>query len=508
MFIKFNTYNAKRIFLVALSGLPMFLVLVMISNSSTAFIGIASYYLCVALAWFLLMNFSSIAGHEEQWGVFSNTHNKTLNILSAHLEDVSDDIEEAINQIISQFLLIADSTHKQSQMIKEAAHSADTIEDEGEEISTENFVEIINGKIEEIITSLVWISSQMMQVTFDLEELKQHSARINSFIDEINFISEQTNLLALNATIEAARAGEAGAGFMVVAEEVRKLSLQSTKFNENIERELIAISKGLDKSYAGVQAVATKDMTPMLIHKTRIQQLVTHLLDQKNRINGLLNEAGSNSQEVSNTIFGIVQDMQFQDRNKQRISHIIDPLKQIAGLLYELKDTTGLANIDEIDQDFIKQMNASYTMQAENQVHQAEFENHKHVHTHEEFEEAGEISLFEDDNSETAVDDIFFDEPDAFPTTAEPQSAPEPISVSEKPDEDFELFAEDSADQIHVSPQSEEPLDLANEIAESGEIKDTTEDDLLFDDAPVYGKSTNKNDKTKDEQLGDNVDLF
>lgn len=419
MKLKISTlnYQVNRLLFAALSSLPMFAYLMFINNLTLAVVGLIVYALCLGLGWFLIMNFSSMQGNEEKWGTFSNTHEKSINILAAHLEDISDDIEEAINQIIGQFLSIADSTGKQGQMIKDAAHSADTIEDEDGQISTENFVTIINEKIEEIINSLVWISSQMMQVTFDLEELKQHSQKINSFIDEINFISEQTNLLALNATIEAARAGEAGSGFMVVAEEVRKLSMQSTSFNENIEKELKAISKGLDKSYLGVQAVATKDMTPMLIHKTRIQQLVTHLLEQKNRINDLLDGAANHSQEVSTKIFGIVQEMQFQDRNKQRISHIIEPLKEIAGLLNLLKQESGLDHIKNLDKVFIDKMNASYTMKAENEVHSAELKEHKHLHTHEEFEEAGEISLFEEDLN----DDIeLFDHQ---PPTTEPENS-------------------------------------------------------------------------------------
>ncbi len=71
-----------------------------------------------------------------------------------------------------------------------------------------------------------------------LKNMSDRVVQVRKHIGSLEDISSRIDVLSINAAIEAARAGEKGAGFKVVATEIKKLAFSSRQFSDQIIQEL------------------------------------------------------------------------------------------------------------------------------------------------------------------------------------------------------------------------------------------------------------------------------
>ena len=94
------------------------------------------------------------------------------------------------------------------------------------------------GKIlaADLLTDAEKSAFRLQQISESVRKSKESAIDIEKASNMLDSIASQTNFLALNASIEASRSGESGQGFANVADEIRKLTEQSSSFTSEIRR--------------------------------------------------------------------------------------------------------------------------------------------------------------------------------------------------------------------------------------------------------------------------------
>ena len=85
-------------------------------------------------------------------------------------------------------------------------------------------------------TTMRQLADSTLSFSSKLALISERASTINLAVTTITKVADQTNLLSINAAIEAEKAGEYGAGFLVVAREIRRLADQTAVASLDIEQ--------------------------------------------------------------------------------------------------------------------------------------------------------------------------------------------------------------------------------------------------------------------------------
>ena len=173
---------------------------------------------------------------------------------SSELSSSSQELSASVEEITSQIAFINSSSNSIKELSAVSSMNVEKVQGVLQSMNSNikilsskaNEGEDVSYKIQERAISLKENGEKSINSTENLYREKEDKLvtainegkiveKIKDLISLISSIAEETKLLALNAAIESARAGEHGRGFSVVAEEVRKLSEETSIITKDIE---------------------------------------------------------------------------------------------------------------------------------------------------------------------------------------------------------------------------------------------------------------------------------
>jgi len=246
---------------------------------------------------------------------------------TADLNQVANETRSAADQVASAAQEIACRTSEQAATVEETSASLQQLDSYGQRSKTS--AQNIRRLVDEVSTVLREGDRQMTDMNGAIEEIQSSAKDVGKIIKSIEEIAFQTNILALNAAVEAARAGEAGAGFSVVADEVRNLAQRASKAAQEtaalISRSLASSEKGhtnSSKLTVAIGGIVTKiaEVNEALSEITASMESQTEGISQINQAVGQLNEVTQSQAASSEETASAAQQLHAQAESMRSLS--------------------------------------------------------------------------------------------------------------------------------------------------------------------------------------------
>ena len=277
-----------------------------------------------------------------------------------NLSSESVTIKNASNQIAVQATRMKESVHEQNSSITETSAAMTEIS-----ANISNINGIANKRragMNEIVNALDAQLALIREIVEQVEKVRQSSDGIAAFVNTVDSIASQTGLLAMNASIEAAHAGTLGKGFSVIAQEIRKLSEETTKNAALISDTLKTNTEIVNATTNSVSSFADHTRKSSAEIKTTIQaieeilagisEMDTGTQEVMKSLQTIVDEAHLNAELVANVTTEITQQSTainnistFASEMEAKVTGLDDLLRNIKIAIASIKKDAEANNI-------------------------------------------------------------------------------------------------------------------------------------------------------------------
>ena len=305
----------------------------------------------------------------QRWLGLSGLEQRAFAALTREIKEASSLVESATLDLSERFQLLAAIAQGQANQVQTIIAVANSIEVEGEVLPLQTAMEAVEQVLRKFIDTILTVSKHAMRMVYALDDVVKDVESAEHCVAQIKTINTQARYLALNAAIEASRFGAEGAAFGVIANEIKDLSLATDRTSREVQNRIASITSGVRSGHELLQEIATLDLSVHILAKEKLNRLVDGIIRQNASFTQVLSATAASSAQMASTVGQLVTGIQFQDRTKQHLEHVVT----VMSVLEEATRTAQAATLERhpgrfdaaaVDQEWLQRIVDGQTLGA------------------------------------------------------------------------------------------------------------------------------------------------
>ena len=302
-----------------------------------------------------LRSYGDEGGQERRRSLIKETGD-VCELQAAQLRHGTAELHDAVCSIVGN---LRDVARKQSMMAEQTLTATGVGDSTGH-----SFVDRISRGMSAVTGVLAKCTQTDHELSATMQKVADTIGEIAGFVTDIEGIGSEIDLIALNSQIKAAHTGEEGAALGVLAEAIKRLSLEAVIQTEAVSRTLLEVNASTEHLFHDVEQDVETSASRITVMEHDLQELLGALGSMNADLLVLLSGLGERVNSLTVDIERATSSINVHEQTSAMAATVV------AGLDGIVAQSRAMEPASTEFKENLRHMEERYTMQSERHIHE------------------------------------------------------------------------------------------------------------------------------------------